>query len=226
MRRLINFFLQLVVLALVVFLFTAAWIVFDGLIDAGGKADVALVTGRVDAAPGMADAKLDRVIELYNGGEFPYIIVSGSRRGTAKNDPAEMAKYLESHGISSDAIIEDLHGETTVATSREVAEIMKSHQFQSVMLVTDYYRMTRTKLVLSHDGVQQIEKAHVGKFQKEDVWDIGREVVALYDYIGRVYLMPAALKAKEEAQSGIDKAKVDAETAKEKVDKGLDGLAK
>jgi hypothetical protein len=103
---------------------------------------------------------------------------------------------------------------------------MKERRFQSVMLVTDYYRMTRTHLVLMHDGVQQIEKAHVGKFQKEDVLAITREVIALYDYIGRTYLLPAAEKAKEEAQVGLDKASVEAGQAKQRLDKSIDGLKK
>ena len=103
---------------------------------------------------------------------------------------------------------------------------MKSHRFQSVMVVTDYYHMTRTKLALLHEGITEIGKAHVGKLRKEDAWKIGREVVALYDYIGKIYLLPAAKKVKKEALVGVDKAKADAEKTKEKVDKSLDSMAK
>ena len=138
-----------------------------------------------------------------------------------------MAEYLEAHGLPSSAIITYNQGEeSTQETARIVAEIMKSHQFQSVMIISDYYRITRTKLALTHEGITNIEKAHVGKLQKEDAMKIGREVVALYDYIGKIYLLPAAEKAREEAQVGMDKAKSDAEQAKEKVDKNLDNMAK
>jgi uncharacterized SAM-binding protein YcdF (DUF218 family) len=226
MRRLFNVIFQLVAAALLIFLFTAIWIIFDGLNDLGEKADVALVTGHAASAQGASDPRLDRVIKLYNDGEFPFIIVSGPTGPGTGNDPAAMTKYLESQGIPSNAIIEAHRGENTPDTARDVAGIMKAHQFQSVMVVTDYYHVTRTKLALTHEGIADIQKTHVGKLQKEDAWKIGREVVALYDYIGKIYLLPATEKVKKEAQVGVDKAKADAEQAKKKVDKSLDKMAK
>jgi uncharacterized SAM-binding protein YcdF (DUF218 family) len=227
MRRLFKLIFQLVAAALFIFLCTVAWILFDGLTDLGEKADVALVIGHSEYSQGKAEQpRLDRVVKLYNDGEFPFIIVSGGTSRSTSDEPAAIAKYLESQGVPANVIIQEHRGVTTAETARFVAEIMKSHQFDSVMVITDYYHVTRTKLALSHEGVAQIQKAHVGKLQKEDAWAIGREVVALYNYVGRVYLLPAAEKAKEEAQVGLDKAKVDAEKAKEKVDKSLDNMAK
>ena len=230
MRRFFSLIFQLIAAALVIFLFTAVWIVFDGLIDLGEKADVALVTGDSETPQVNAEQpRLDRVIKLYNDGEFPFIILSGSTVRASRShddDPAAMAKYLESRGIASSVIIEDRRGKDTPDTAREVAEIMKSHRFKSVMVVTDYYHVTRTKLALVHEGIADIQKAHVGKLRKEDAWKIGREVVALYDYVGKIYLLPAAEKVKKEALVGLDKAKADAEKVKEKIDKSLDSLPK
>jgi hypothetical protein len=216
MRRLFNLIFQLVVAAVFIFLCTAAWIVFDGLNDQGAKADVALVTGHAESAQGTSEPVLDRVVQLYNQGEFPFVIVGGSTS----------PEYLESRGIPSSAIIAAQGRGTTQGNAREVAEFMKSHQFQSVMIVAVYYHVTRLKLALTHEGVAKIEKAHVGKLRKEDAFKIGREVVALYDYIGKIYLLPAAEKVQKEAQVGMDKAKTDAQTAKEKVDKSLDSMVK
>ena len=227
MRRLFNLIFQLIAAALVIFLFTAVWIVFDGLNDLGEKADVALVTGHAEAPQGKGEQpRLDRVVKLYNDGEFPFIVVSGATDRGAYDDPAAMTKYLESHGIDSNAIMQCRPGETTQDTAHNMAQIMKSHQFESVMVVTDYYHVTRTKLALSHEGVAEIQKAHVGKLRKEDAWRIGREVVALYEYVGKIYLLPAAEKVKKEAHVGVDKAKADAEQAKKKVDKSLDSMTK
>lgn len=216
MRKLFNLIFQLVAAAIFVFLCTAAWIVFDGLHDQGAKADVALVTGHAESAQGTSEPVLDHVVQLYNQGEFPFVIVDGSTS----------PEYLESRGIPSSAIIAAYGRGTTQGNAREVAQIMKSHQLQSVMIVSDYYQLTRAKLALRHEGIAEIEKAHVGKFQKGDALKIGREVVALYDYIGKIYLLPAAEKVQKEAQVGLDKAKSDAETTKEKVDKSLDNMAK
>jgi hypothetical protein len=227
MRRLLNLIFQLLAAAIVIFLGTAVWIVLDGLTDVGEKADVALVTDHAWHAPGGPDGQLDRVVQLYRDGEFPWVIVVGSTGLEPGYENAlTMAKYLEDHGLPSSAIIVDNHGETTQETARLVATIMKSHGFQSVMIVSDYYHITRTKLALRHEGVADVEKAHVGKLRKGDALKIGREVVTLYDYLGKVYFLPAAEQVKKEAQVGMDKASADAEKATQKVSKSLDNLAK
>ncbi|HEV3271552.1 MAG TPA: YdcF family protein [Candidatus Methylacidiphilales bacterium] len=219
MRRVLRFVFKLLALALVIFLLTALGIVLNGLSDAGQKADAALVMGDAAGVQGQSDPRLDRAVELYNDQEFPFIIVGGSA------SPA-MTKYLERHGIPSSAIIEDHQGETTEEMAHRAAGIVASRQFQSVMIVTEYYRMTLAQLALTHEGVAGIQKAHVGKPDKADAWEIARATVALYEYIGKTYLLPAAEKAREEAQDGIDNIKKDGEKAKDKVNKGLDSLPK
>ena len=231
-RRLFRLIFKLVFLALAIFALTAAVMIYDGSTDSGNKADVALVTGTVDPLQAKADLpRLDRAIELYHKGEFPVIIVSEPFSARFPETPEEMANYLERRGVPASAIIQDRakpddHLNATADTARDVAAIMKAHDFKSVLVITDYYHVTRVKLALYHEGVPTIEKAHVGKFDKVDAWNIGREVVAFYVYIGKVYLSPAAEKAKEEAQVGLEKAKIDAEAAKQKVDKSLDSMSK
>jgi len=209
------------------FLCTSALIIFDGLNDQGQKADVALVTGHAQVVPGKPNPLLDRVVDLYNAGDFSFIILSGSTGGSAGDEPAAMAEYLERHGIPPGVVIRGRKGgESTQETASRVAEIMKLRQFKSVMIVADYYHITRTRLVLSHEGIAEVERAHVGRLQKEDAVKIAREVVALYVYVGKTYLLPAAEKVKKEAEVGIDKVDADALQAKDKVNKGLDNMAK
>ena len=71
------------------------------------------------------------------------------------------------------------------------------------MIVADYYDISRLKMALKHEGVLDVEHQHVGTFRKEDVVPIGNAVVKLYAYVGKVYLMPAAEKMKQEAKIGI-----------------------
>jgi hypothetical protein len=218
---------QLLAAVFIFFLLTAVWICFDGLTDLGEKADAALVADHAEAVQGASDPLLDRVVQLYNAGEFPYVIIAGTKwQEIGGKNAVTVAEYLQAHGLPPSAIIANNVGENAQETAHLVAEIMKSHGFQSVMVVSDYYRITRIKLALTHEGVAGIEKAHVGKLQKEDALKIGREDVALYEYVGKVYLLPAAEKIRKDAQVGMGKASADAETAKEKVDKGLDNLAK
>jgi len=227
MRRLIGVVFQLVVAVILCFLLTAAWVVFDGLNDKEDKADVGLVTGHTQPAPGADDPVLDKVVETYNEGKFPSVIVIGPRWADASNEDAvSMVRYLEDHGLPSRAIIADNHGDTTESLSRRVAEITREHQFGSVLLVADYMAMTRLTLALKHKGVMDVLKVHVGRAQKEDALKIGREVVTLFGYVGRTFLLPTAEKVQQEAKVGMDKASADAEKAKEKVDKDFNNLAK
>jgi vancomycin permeability regulator SanA len=229
MRRFINVILQLVAAVFAVFLFTVIWILFDGLTDLGEKADVALVTGHSETPPGKHGAvaleQLDRVIKLYNDNDCPFIIVIGSSSPDGYDQSTDMVAHLKNNGIPANAIIEG-HPEAGIpGRALQVAAIMKAHQFDSIMLVTDYYYVTRTKLALNHEGVVGIEKAHVGSFHKSDFWKIGHEVVMLYKYLGKTYLLPAVEKAKEEAATGLGKAKTDAEKAKGSVNHGLDNMS-
>ena len=193
-RRIFSLIFKLIVAAIVVFLLTAVWIVFDGLNDSRTKADVALVTGHAESSRvDTSQPRLDRVMKLYHDGEFPFIIVSASPG--APDQSTAMAGYLERRGIPANVILESRQGENTQDTARDVAGIMKSRRFQSVMIVADYYHITRTRLALNHEGITEIQKAHVGTLRKEDALKIGREVVALFAYVGKVYLLPAAEKA-------------------------------
>jgi hypothetical protein len=73
--------------------------------------------------------------------------------------------------------------------------------------------------------------------QKDDGYMLAREVIALYYYLGRFYLVPEAEKAqeeakadgqkiKQEAQVDGDKAKDEADKLKEKANDDIDSLRK
>jgi hypothetical protein len=225
MRRLFNLIFQLIAAAVFVFLGMAAWIVFDGSKDQGANADVALVV--VDADPAhdkSANAVLDRAIDLYKANDVSALIVSEVSSDKSNGVRPDTLAYLENHGIPEAGIIENKYW--TQDTGHDAVAIMNAHEFHSVIIVSDYYRISRLKLEILHAGMSQIGKAPVGKFQKEDGIKIAQEDIAIYEYVGKVYLLPAAEKAKEEAQVGMNKASVDAEKAKEKVDKSFNNMAK
>ena len=218
---------RLIILALLILVGTVVWIVYDGLNDHGDHAEVAVVPGnavRRDGMPGpILRARLDRAIELYQAGKFPLIIVSGATKLGGYNEPAVMTNYLVEHEVPQTAIIEDKEGATTSETGANVAKIMRDRKLVSVMIVTNYFHVTRMKLALQLAGVHNIEQTHVGVVSKDDGYMLAREVIALYYYLGRYYLMPAAEKAQAEAKvdgQKIEKeAQVDGEKAKEEADK-------
>jgi vancomycin permeability regulator SanA len=240
-RGLFQLIFRLVFLAFLVVVCTVIWIVYDGLNDHGDHADVAVVPGnavRKDGLPGgVLRGRLDRTVELYRAGKFPLIIVSGATKLGGYDEPAVMANYLVEHEVPRGAIIEDKLGATTDDTGRNAAGIMHARHLQTAMIVTNYYHITRAKLALQHAGIHNVEQEHVGVVSKDDATMLAREVVALYYYLGRYYLIPAAEKAKTEAQVDAkkiqqeakedgQKAKDEAEKAKEKANQDLDSLRK
>ena len=227
MRKLFRFFFKLAMLVVFIFLCSAGVIIFDGLNDQGDKADAALITTGTEFEQGGTNRALDRVVAMHRSGEITSVIVIGSTWHPAgQQDAAAMTAYLKSHGVPAGDIIESEHGDTMQETGRVAAQIVRAHGFKSVMIVADYYDVTNLRMALEHAGIPYVQKVHVGSVHKEDVLKIGESVVEFYQYVGKVYLLPEAQEVKKEAQVGMDQASADAKKAKEKVDKGLDSLAK
>jgi len=196
-------FFWLLTLAALALVFTAIWLVYDGLndSDSGDKADCAVVPGAAVPADGQPSPvlrqRLDRAIEAYRAGRVPFIIVSGADQveGEGFSEAGAMGQYLNAHGVPGLAVIEDHHGVNTDATARDVAELMRRHGFRSVLIVTSYYHITRTKMALQREGVRDIAQVHAGVVNKEDAFNIAREVIDIYYHLCKFYVGPAAQKA-------------------------------
>jgi vancomycin permeability regulator SanA len=228
-RGLFRLIFRLIPLAVLVSVGEAVWIVYDGLNDQGDHADAAVVPGTAvrHGMPGpILRSRLDRAIELYRAGKFPLIIVSGATEVGGYDEASAMSNYLIEKQVPVTAIIQDKVGAHTSDTGRDVAAIMKARNLHSVMIVSQYYHITRMKLALKYAGIKDVEQAHVGVVQKEDAFMLAREVLALDDYLFKFYLLPAADKAKEEAQVEGEKVKVEAEKAKDQVQKKIDSNQK
>jgi len=146
-----------------------------------------------------------------------------------------MANYLVEHQVPRTAIITDKNGANTNDTGADVARILGANHMRSAMIVTNYYHITRLKLSLQHAGIHDVEQAHVGTVEKGDAFMVAREVAALYFYLGRYYLIPAAQQAQTEAKAEgqvikqdasveAQKAKEEADKLKQKANEDLDSL--
>ncbi|MCE0522108.1 MAG: YdcF family protein [Methylacidiphilales bacterium] len=226
MRRFFYTIIQFLGGVFVVFLFTIIWILFDGLTDLGDEANVAAVFVSPGYSPGATIPALDLAVKLYKEGEFRTILVSGFPEDNGESDPDAMAKYLEDQQIPAGSIVTAYGGKTLQGADQEMADIVKSHHFKSVLIISEYYHITRAKLIMSHAGITDASKAHVGGLHQSDGKKIAREVVALYTYIWKDYALPAVEKLVEDAQRGLNKVKTGADKAKAKVNNGLDSLSK
>jgi uncharacterized SAM-binding protein YcdF (DUF218 family) len=164
----------------------------DGCSDEDAPADLAVVLGNHVAADGTVSGRLvrrlDRALELYQQGKVPTIIVSGGRDPGSPFEAEAMKRYLVERGVPADAVVEDRGGENTYLTARFTAEYMQQHGLRSVIAVSQYYHISRSKLALRRFGVAEVRGAHaVMVIEPREPWSLLRELVGYYTYLLKDY---------------------------------------
>ncbi|MFF2090782.1 YdcF family protein [Paenibacillus sp. NPDC058174] len=162
-------------------------IIIDGLNDELKPVDAAVVLGnKVETNGQPADrlkARLDRSVELYKENYYNYVIVSGGI-GKEGFDEAEVMKaYLVDKGIPGDKIIEDNNGYNSYMTAQNTSKIMKDLNLDSVMIITQYFHISRTKLAFSKMDMKHVYSAHAKIFDFRDIYSLIREFPAYYKYL-------------------------------------------
>lgn len=165
----------------------AGVITCDGLHDNLGKVDAGIVLGNKVEEDGQASdrlkSRLDRACELYDKKYFSRIIVSGGTDPGGFDEADVMKRYLVMKGIPGGAIIADAHGTTTMHTARNAKEILLQHDLKTVMVITQFYHISRTRLAFSMAGMRNVPSARARIFELRDVYSIMREFFAFYRYL-------------------------------------------
>lgn len=166
-----------------------AALVLAGLNDHPGHADTALVLGNTvnpDGTPSpRLKARLDKAVALYREGYFPKIIVSGATGKEGVPEGTAMKKYLVQAGIPEPAIVVDDQGVDTFASAKNTEEILKAGKLKSVLVVTQYFHIPRSKLALAKFGISPIYNAHPDYFEARDIYSVLREGPAYIKYLLR-----------------------------------------
>ena len=173
------------------FLSGAGLIVADGLRDDIRPADVAIVLGNTVESDGRPSARLrarlDKAAELYRGGLFRHVIVSGGV-GVEGFDEAEVMKaYLVGQGVPEGSIIADGGGLTTSLTARNAARVMRDRGWRSALVISQYFHVPRARLAVESRGVRPVYSAHAEYFEWRDVYSVAREVVGYGAYLVRTH---------------------------------------
>ena len=173
-----------------IYLLATVYLVTSGLDDVFGRADIALVLdSRVEAegkpTPRLR-ARLDRTVELYRAGYLNQIIASGGTNGGV-NEAFVMRDYLIARGVPRGSIIVDSHGDTTYASARNAACILRERNGTGIFVVTQYFHVPRTRLALERCGVTPVFSAHAHWFELRDLYSAPRELLAYIYYYYRSY---------------------------------------
>jgi uncharacterized SAM-binding protein YcdF (DUF218 family) len=173
------------------FLVAAALLVADGLRDEIHLADVAIVPGNTVESDGQPSARLrarlDKTLELYRGGLFGHVIVSGGVGAEGFDEAEVMKRYLVSRGVPEERVIADGGGATTYLTARNAAEVMRRNGWGSALIVSQYFHIARTRLAVEGFGVRPVYSAHAEYFEPRDLYSVMREVVGYGAYLARRY---------------------------------------
>lgn len=192
MRRFKKLFLAIVgTFALGTLLLVAA-----GLRDDIGKADMALVLGSKVELTGVPSlrlqARLDKTVELYQAGYFPWVVVSGGLGKEGFDEALVMRDYLTAHGIPQDKVIMDNKGNTTFDSALNTRKILRGKNLKSVFIISQYFHLPRSRLALNRSGIKTVHSASPRYFELRDLYSAPRELIGYGSYLFRNFDHTAA----------------------------------
>jgi vancomycin permeability regulator SanA len=166
----------------------------DGVTDdlnvrgGAGPADLVVVLGTKVHPDGELSsrlkARLDRALALYRDGQASMLMTSGGRGREGPEEADVMRAYLIAHGVPADRVIADRTGVDTMASARATAEVARRIGARRVLVVSQFFHLTRAKLAFRRAGVEA-GAVHADFYEPRDLWGVTREVPAYYTYLLR-----------------------------------------
>jgi len=184
MKKLIKYLKFIVVLIISWFVIHTVYIVIDGLSDNGKKADIAIILGNKVNEDGTLSTRLEKRLEtgikLYKNHRVKQILVSGGLGKEGFYEGDKMKEFLVSKGIPDSLIITDNHGDNTRLTVENTLKFQKKYKFKSIIVVSQYFHVTRTKKLFKAQGFENVSSVSPRYFEWRDLYSILREFPAYY----------------------------------------------
>jgi vancomycin permeability regulator SanA len=166
-------------------------IMVAGLKDYPGHADVGLVLGSKVESDGTLSpslqARLEEAADLYRGGYFPVVMVSGGLGREGYDEATVMAAWLEAHGVPHAAIELDHLGNNTYASAQHTRDLLAQRHWQSVLVISQYFHLPRARLALQRFGITTVYSMHAHLFEFRDLYSVPRECFGYVIYAVRSY---------------------------------------
>lgn len=138
----------------------------DGLGDAGTSADIAVILGNKVNEDGTLSKRLEKRLEcglaLYRQGRAKRILVSGGLGKEGFYEGDKMRDYMIANGVPDSVIIVDNLGTNTIATVENLRKLKDSLGFSSIIVVSQYYHLTRTKMLFRKAEMKNISSCAPG----------------------------------------------------------------
>lgn len=167
-----------------IFFVHTIYIVTDGLFDSHHKADLGVILGNKVNNDGTLSERLTKRLEcglnLYKQGDVKMLMVSGGLGKEGFNEGDKMRDYLIQKGVPPEAIITDNRGNNTLKTVKNTVGLKRDYHIESIVVVSQYYHITRTKMLFRKNGFDKVFGASPRYFEWRDAYSIVREFVAFY----------------------------------------------
>jgi vancomycin permeability regulator SanA len=160
------------------------YLMIDGLPNSKVNADCAVVLGNKVNEDGTLSKRLEQRVacslNLYKTGRVKKIIVSGGKGPENFWEGDKMKEYLIKNNVPDSAIIVDNNGYNTMATVLNTIKLKDNLNFNSLIVVSQYFHITRTKMFFKQQGFKNVSGASPLYFELRDIYSMFREVAAIY----------------------------------------------
>ncbi|WP_426278501.1 YdcF family protein [Chryseobacterium sp. S-02] len=179
--KLFKIFISVIILW---FLIHSMYIIIDGFSDNGKNADLAVILGNKVNKNGTLSSRLKKRLEsgidLYENHRIKKILVSGGLGKEGFYEGNKMKEFLVEKGIPDSLIIVDNHGDNTRATVINTLKLKSKLKFNSIIIVSQYFHVTRTKKLFEDQGFDNVNSVSPNYFELRDIYSIVREFPAYY----------------------------------------------
>lgn len=126
--------------------------------DDARQAEIIVVLGAAEymgrPSP-VLKARLDHALYLYRRGFAPLLLTTGGRGAGSPFTEAEAARdYLVARGVEGERVLLELDGTTTLQSAVGAAAILKQHNLESCIVVSDGYHIFRVKRMIEDHGIR------------------------------------------------------------------------
>jgi vancomycin permeability regulator SanA len=171
--------------------FVAAWllvhtllITWDGLRTGQQRADMGVILGnKVNEDGSLSERLRQRLacgLALYRSGRVKRLLVSGGLGKEGFYEGDKMRDYLRAHGVPDSVIIVDNQGNNTRQTVRNTLRLRPQLRFRSLLVVSQFYHISRTKMLFRQAGFTAVSGASPWYFEWRDAYSLLREFPAYY----------------------------------------------
>ena len=91
-----------------------------------------------------------------------------------------MKEFLISNAIPDSVILVDNYGNNTRLTVENSLKFHQKYKFKSIIVVSQYFHVTRTKKLFKEKGFTDVESVSPKYFEWRDLYSILREFPAYY----------------------------------------------